>query len=69
MVPIQLQWERTLKAMDDVRELRTELQKITEQSGIAVLESLGTIEKANRQLSEAQSPRVSNAGLTDVFIA
>lgn len=59
MVPIRLQWERTLKAMDDERELRMELQKITEQSEIAVLDSLAIIQKTNRQLSEAQSPRVS----------
>jgi hypothetical protein len=59
MVPIQLQWERTLKAVDDVRELCMELQKMKEQSQIVVLESLATIQEANRQLSEAPSPRVS----------
>ena len=66
MVPIQLQWERTLKAVDDVRELCMELQKMTEQSEIAVLES---IQEPTRQLSEAQSPRVSISNMAPASYA
>ena len=39
MVPIQLQWERTLKAMDDVRELRREIAEGFRRSGRAVIKT------------------------------